>query len=277
MLTGKPSDASRKLTSQFLDRFSLSLAFADLGSVAEDTFLSPISTATGPGGHTGVLFCALPSNGDKPERLGYYPDLQNWEEVEENGQTFWVGTDRDQPIRPADLMRKTVISGYVCDLPGGKWSIPVIRDHEGATTLPKDWRWDGSGQVTEVVQATYRDLWDEFAGVVDLYFGENEETPGVLSLEPSEAMLRCAQVLGINYRFGRVEQNLMGVISSTTWMTILTCAVDLPTFWDVFDAIQKGKQKKSGDDSDQEPKGESPDTSLGPPGDSPDIGQAEAS
>ncbi|MHC4176235.1 MAG: hypothetical protein ACYSWU_01940 [Planctomycetota bacterium] len=270
--------AGGKLSPKFLDRFSLSLAFADLGPVAEDTFLSPISTATGPGGRTGVLLCALPTNGDKPERLGYYPDLQNWEAVEEDGQTCWVGTDKEQPIRPVDLVRKSVIPDYVCDLPGGKWSIPVIRNYEGGTGLPKDWRWNGNGEVTEIVQATYRGLWDEFAGVVDLYFGENEDEPaGVFSLSPAEAMQRCAQVLGVNYRFGRVEQNLTGVIGSETWMTILACAVDLPTFRDVFEQIQQGKQKKSDGEDDQEPRDELPNTSPGPPGDSPDTDQAEAS
>jgi hypothetical protein len=279
MLTGKDGDTSRKLKPEFLDRFSLSAVFTDLGPVAEE-FFSPISTATGPGGHAGMLLCALPTNGDKPERLGYYAPLQNWEAVEENGQMFWVGVDKEEPIRPIDLVRKTVIPGYVCDLPGGTWSIPVIRNYEGGTGLPKDWQWDGNGEVTEIVQATYRGLWDEFAGVVDLYFGENEdEMAGVFSLTPAEAMLRCAQVLSVNYRFGRVEQNLTGVIGSETWMTILSCAVDLPTFQDVFEQIQGAKLKKSpdSDEDDQEPRDELPNTSPGPPDDSPDTGQAEAS
>jgi hypothetical protein len=277
MLTGKSGDAARRLTPEFLDRFSLSLILTDLGPVAEDTFLSPISTATGPGGRTGVLLCALPTNGDKPERLGYYAPLQDWHEVEQNGQTFWVGVDKEQPIRPVDLVRKTVISGgYVCDLPGGKWSIPVIRDYEGGTGLPKDWRCESNGQVTEIVQAKYRELWDDFAGVVDVQFGEGEESAAI-ALSNEDKMLRCLQVLGVNYRFGRIEQNLMGVISSTTADVILFCSVDGRTHWDVFEAIQDGRQKKSDGDPDQEPKGESPDTSPGPPGDSPDTGQAEAS
>jgi len=276
-VTDKEMVSNGKLSSTFLDRFSLSLVLADLGSVAEDAFLSPISTATGPGGHAGVLLCALPTNGAKPERLGYYPDLQDWTEEEANGQLLWVGVDKEQPLRAKDLMRKTVIRGYTCELPGGTWSIPVIRNYDGDTTLPKSWRWDCNGQVTETVQATYRELWDDFAAVVDLYFSEDEDSQGVLALSPNDAMLRSAQVLGVNYRFGRIEQNLMGVIGSETWMTILTCAVDLPTFQDVFEAIQQRKQKKRGDGIDPAVKDELPNTSHGPPDASPATSQAEAS
>lgn len=271
-VTDKQMVTDGKLDPKFLARHDLLAAFADLGPVAED-FFTPLVTATGPGGHAGMLFMALPASGEKPERLGYYPNLQIWEEVEQNGQTFWVGTDKEEPIRSVDLARKAVIPGYTCELPGGVWSIPVIRNPEGGTTLPKDWRWNGDGEVTEIVQSAYRKLWGEFAGVVDLYFGENADDPaGVFTIPPAEAMLRCAQVLGVNYRFGRVEQNLMGVIGSTTWSTILNCAIDLLTFWDAFEATQK---KRGGED--QGPKDESPDTSPGPPDDSPDTGLAELS
>ncbi len=179
------------------------------------------------------------------------------------------------PPMPDDLRRRSIVPGY--DIPLGEhtWTIPVIRDLEGGSGLPRDWRLETDGSVSEIIQETYRSLWQEFTSVVDLFFSPDDPSPaGTFRLDRVEALRRCLDALAINYRIGRAEQNLLKLVNADNWPTILGVTVDLRTFWDVY---QKTQEKKSLRGATPGPKPGSADTAPGPPADSPATGPAAAS
>lgn len=259
-----------------LAAWGLDTIFADCRTVPGDAILAAISTAAGPSGESGCLLMAK-GEGDLHPRAGMYvSEFQEWQDFSVLvGKPLWVGVDKESPITSEDLAKSTRFRGYPLELPSGIWQIPVIRNPEGGTGLPTDWELQADGEVETTVQAAYCQLWKEFAGVVDLYFSPDDPSPaGTFVLDRKEAMRRCLQVLGINYRFGRVEQNLLRVIGSETWHQILGYAVDLPGFWDVYEQTQAQKKIRDEANNDQESRPESPDISPGPPDGSPATGPA---
>jgi len=237
---GQIAPEGRILRSALRER-GLERSLADVEEIQRDASCFGL-TGAGPGGFSGVLLSAIPPGVDPP-RIHFKPEFQEWAEV--IPEKLWIGTDTEHPIEPADLARKRQHAGYQIELAGQTWTVPVIRNPEGGTGLPQDWNAGGNGDVTETIQAQYQRAWDEFASVVDVFFSEDDSAPaGVFQMDRGEAMNRCLDVLLINYRFDRREQNLLHLIGSETWQTILSAAVDLFTFWDMFQATQASKKKR---------------------------------
>ena len=263
-----------KLVDAILKPRQLSRTFADVTNVQQDAYVDEPPGA-GPGGKSGVFLMAMPTSGEKPARVGYYPNQQEWTEFADGDSGYWVGLDKDQPPTPADIQRKSVFPGYGLTLSGQVWQIPVIRDPHGGTGLPCDWTLEASGNVAETIQREYRSLWEEFASVVDLFFSTDTATPpGLFQLERQDAMARCLQALAVNYRIGRAEQNLLRLVNAETWIPILGATVDVHTFFDLYQSRQQKKIPKPV--SDQEHRDESVATSPGQADGSPDTVPAEA-
>lgn len=264
-----------KLSAEVLGPRNLTRTFADIEDAAAECFVEDLQ-GTGPGGSAGVILRAFATNGDRPTRTGYYPKdgVQEWTHFTEAGGDFWVGVDTVLRPEPVDLLRKSHFPGYTLKLAGGEWVVPVIRDPEGGTGLPRKWIQEANGDVTEQVKEAYKDLWESFAGVVDVFFNPDDPSPawGCWQIDRQEAMTHCLQALTIDYRIGRVEQNLLGLVNAENWVAILGAVVDLNTFFDVYTAAQESKKKR---DDAREPKEESPDTEPGEPDDSPDTDQVE--
>lgn len=263
-----------KLNHEVLRARKLDYTFHDVTSVREDCFVQE-TVGTGPGGHAGTFFMAMPTNGRKPARTGYYPDQQEWQEFD---CTYWACIDRDMPPTPDDLVRKNPLEAdvYPVKLLGHEWLVPIIRDPNGGTGLPRDWLMGADGEVDEQVQRQYHLLWTEWAGVVDLFFDPGRPDANVFQITPAEAVKRCLQLLGLRYRIDRAEQNLMHLIDSGNFFPILAAGVNLWAFWDVYVDAQKDEDaKKNGDDSPRpEPKPDGPDTEPGPEAAPPPTGPA---
>jgi hypothetical protein len=254
----------------------LTRTFADITDPQNECYCSDLQ-GTGPGGNAGCVFRAWPTNGDRPTRTGYCPenDLQTWTRFS-NGENaeFWVGLDNALPPAPEDLARKSHAPGYTLRLGPLDLVVPVVRDPDGGTGLPRKWILEASGDVAEEVEDAYRDLWETFAGVVDLFYSPDDPSPaGLFNIDRREAMERSLQALAINYRIGRPEQNLLGLVNAENWPAILGATVDWRTYFAVFEDAQ---QKKMDRDS-RGTRPESSGTSPGEPDDSPDTGQAEPS
>ena len=266
-----------RLSPEILGRYRLDRTFADVGAVADDAVLLELS-GPGPGGESGCLFFALSAGGERPVRIDYQPEFQTWRRMAVTPDLYvYLGIDKEHPVTPKDLVRKSLFRGYAIELAGQTWEIPVIRNPEGGSTLPRDWVIEVDGDVTEAVQAQYLELWTEFVGVVDLFFSADDPSPaGTFVLDRAEAIRRAIDVLAVNYRFGRLEQNLLRLVNPQTWASILSAAVDLATFWDVYQRVQAEKQGrlKKTPDTTGEARPESPATSPGSKEDSPDTGPA---
>ena len=258
-----------KLNDEVLRARKLAFTFHDLASVREDCFVQE-TVGTGPGDHAGTFLMAMPTDGKKPARTGYYPDQQEWQEFVEGEHSYWACIDRDMPPTPEDLVRKNPLEAdaYPVRLRGHKWLIPVIRDPNGGTGLPYDWLVGPDGEVAEQVQRRHHRLWTEWAGVVDLFFDPARPQANVFQIAPAEAVKRCLQLLGLRYRVGRAEQNLMHLVDSGNFFSILAAGVNLWAFWDTYMEAQKHEDaKKNGDDSPRPgPKPDAPGTGPGPGG-----------
>jgi hypothetical protein len=165
---------------------------------------------------------------DIPKRIGYYPAEQTWTPIGD-GTGAWIGLDTASPPTPDDLRRREFHVGYSLELgDGNEWMIPVIRRPDGTTSLPCDMVWDAAGEVQQPIKRSYERFWNDSAIIAewafDLDSGEKKDLPigRMLSL--------AVQALSINYRFGPNEQNLLRVVDSTNFATLLMLTVDYPRF-----------------------------------------------
>lgn len=257
----------------------LARTLADVVDLRRDASLAEL-TGAGPGGHSGSILCALPVDHEPPPRLGYAPQFQTWTRVAcglAAEAELWVGVDTEHPVTAADLRRRKQFNGYEVDVAGEKWTVPVVRDPQGGSGLPRDFVYDDGGKIQERIKGEYLALWEKFARAVWLFFDPAGPWPWRIDL--AEGVDLCLAALALNYRVGRVEQNLLGLIDSDTWVSILAAAVDYPTFRDLAELATA--QKKTAQAADRStisreiPASDaSTATSPGPGDGSPDTGPA---
>lgn len=261
-----------RLSSAILAERGLAGVLDDVTDVRRECWLYE-HTLAGPGGHSGAMLVALPVDQEPPVRLRYAPDFQTWHNF---GNGLWVGLDTEYQPTPADLRRhRKLISGYTVALAPGPMVVPVIRNPDGGSSLPTAWRYNAAGQIEEEVIAAYRDLWESGQAVLDLYGSDL----AAASVDKTWAVDRCLAALGLNYRVGRIEQNLLGLVDSETWLTILGATADWLTFRAVFEARQATTAaKKNGSIRPiQAPEPGSTATSPGPEAEAPTTDPVAAS
>ena len=199
-------------------------------------------TGHGPGRLSGTVCTVLTPGQDPPPRLQFAPDFQTWQRYNDH---LWVGIDKELPPTPADLARPQSFPGWFAKLAGQQFVIPVIRDPEAGTALPKTWRYDADGAFVETIKRRWVDLWERTEAAVDLFF--DPETPDEFQVDAEWALGLCREILNVNYRYGKPTQNLLDLVDSTTWPAILSAAVDVPTFNEAFaDATRARQAKKNG-------------------------------
>lgn len=253
-----------RLDREFLLDVGLARTFDDITSVQQQCSCVDM-TGTGPSGASGCLLTAMPVSGDAPVRVGYHPKFQTWKAV--MADRVWAGVDNEYPVTPDDIVRRKTRHGYQSEMQGSVWLIPIIRGPGGSTALESDWEWDEEGVVQETVAETWRDMWEAFVSVQEMLFRHNAVE---FEMSRQEGGDRCIDAVSINYRFGPVEQNILKLINSDTWLTILMSAVDYPTFRA---ALVFDEQKKTTPDEADD----SPPTVPGSEDCDPTTDQAEAS
>lgn len=218
--------------------------FADVRSVGQ-TAINEL-TGHGPGGASGVLATILPASGEVPKRIGYAPDFQDWRQA---GPDLWIGTDREQPPTPDDLVRSSgrrvpgelhvrpPHAGYELELADGqRWTVPIVRRPAivaqfGAplTSLPMDVGWDSEGKFVETIKPQYEAIWEDTAAICDLFFdAEGRMRRGEFEIDVETGLKWCLRLLALNYRYSRHEQNLLHAIDKENAFIVLGLAVDTP-------------------------------------------------
>lgn len=181
----------------------------------------------GPGGMSGTILHYQSPVTDIPGRIGFYPDEQDWHAVGD-GSGYWIGLSKASPPTPNDLRRPVFHAGYQWVLgDGSEWTIPVIRRPDGTTNLPCDMIWDAAGVVQSPIKRAYERYWQDSEIVADYVFqtaGKDGE------LQVSRALELAVQAIGINYRFGRAEQNILRLVDTTNFADVLFLSVDFPKF-----------------------------------------------
>jgi len=179
-----------------------------------------IAAAAGPGGKPGMIVCARPGEGvPLPRRLGYYPDDPHvtWHTL--RGGDLYLAIDATSPPGPEDLLRRDPLGGQAVRLGDGReWQVPVIRCPIGGTQLPQSIGWH-DGALGLQVKPAYRDLWDRSLAAADFAF-----VSGTISYEVGAAL--AVDVLALNYRLGRDELTLLGLLDTLNIEHVLHAMVD---------------------------------------------------
>ena len=208
----------------------------------------------GPDGKEGMLvgYC-----GGNERLLGYKPpDEQTWRGVP--GTPAMVGMYTADPPSPKSLVRPSALPGRSLELGDGReWLVPVVRtwrgDEESAAwvlELPTAAGLDDEGNWTasEVV-AKYAHLykaavrWYELKQALiaelaraqaddddaDGDEGPDDETTLRAEMDVPELFDLALQMLAANYRLGKVEAVMLGLLSTDTAQAILDEAIDWGT------------------------------------------------
>jgi hypothetical protein len=228
----------------------------------------------GPGGHSGVMLYAIPNSKELPGQLGYYPDSQEWQEASDR---LWIGTDREHPPTPPDLERKRLRRGYFLPHPSAgsgqaALHIAVLRSPAEIHSLPEDFSLSASGKLVRSIKRDYLQLWEDSAEIWDLVIERREGS----EIDIGRGVKFCCRVLGVNYRFGPLEQNLLHWIDSENWMEILCLCVDLPALKE-HGALRDAAQSQDPEKKTPSPAPGSAKPSPGSPGGGRSTGPAAAS
>lgn len=217
----------RRLSRALLRDRGLEAALADC-ETADHVAINDLH-AHGPGGKSGLIVYPLPKSGQLPARMtGYFPAGQIWAPAFGDPEAYWIGHDPAEPPTPADLARRgRGYQGHDLELgPDRTLTIPIVRrPHDRYTALPCEISFDRAGKTFSQIAAEYADLWEAMAPYIDAIFFDGEK-----DFDISAAIGLAARIVGINYRFGPAEQNVLRWLKSTNWGLVLQKAMDLPFY-----------------------------------------------
>lgn len=213
----------------------------------EETRAVGAGAMKGPGGKPGMVV-AVPAGVD---RLGYYPDDQQWRNVP-NLDGVHVGMVKDAPPAPADLRWPRMLDGHLVILGDHKhWLVPVARavrdDYTEYIALPASVRLDDEGNWSRTaVESRYEHLWPLACRWWDakMQAHEHEDDEGLathaISVEFQDLMNAACTALGGNYRIGPAEADLLGLLTSDNAPKVLNALVDFPR---VMELVKKKAQE----------------------------------
>lgn len=171
----------------------------------------------GPDGGSGVLVAPVPQRGHGAQPLGYYPERQQWHELEQH----WVGVDTELGIDPVDLLRPGSLEGLEVRLNGLVWQVPIIRRGGMHPTLPQTLVRRG-GTFAKALRREWQSVWDASGRIWDLAFRQS-------SAEFEEVFDLCCQMLAVNYRVGDDELSILETLDTENFRAVFEAVLDWPT------------------------------------------------
>lgn len=213
-------------------------AAAELGlAYAFERGIDCAQVERGPGGKRGVVVAQQDSYADG--QLGYYEHRQVWRPI--GGTPLYVGHFRDAVPGPEDLARQTQLAGPRLELADGRsWQVPLARAYSEravgeeielrwSVQLPQQLELAADGRwVTGNVNRRYAALWELAEAWLRLRTGtETAEDRERLDFQGQTDGAVLA--LQANYRLGRVEAALLGLLTDCGVIEVLDRLVDLPT------------------------------------------------
>ena len=89
----------------------------------------------------------------------------------------------------------------------------------GGSDLPRAMAWEGD-TFGLVVRPAYRELWERTAPVADFFFSDT-------SLEFEVMATLAVDALALNYRLGKFEASLLGLLDTQNVQHVLAAMIDL--------------------------------------------------
>jgi len=174
----------------------------------------------------------------------------------------WTGLWLEARPGPAELLRAEAVGGHEVELhDGNRWQVPAARAFPEGTQLPETLIM-GPGGLVRRVTAAYAAIWDDACRVWD----SGGELP------QAELWRICVRALGVNYRLGPDEANLLELVTSANLPAMAAALVDVPAIAAAATAVaaeESAASKKNG------PAG--PDTSCGSADSCPATGRPSTS
>lgn len=189
----------------------------------------------GPGGLNGVM---VASNTDTA--VVYEKAAQTWIEC----ANFWVGYWNERKPGPRDLQRGEVVDGHLVEMgDGNDWLIPVARMVDGDTRLPQVIGFNPDGSVRLSVSQKFTAFYDAGFAIF------NELVNNDRYAESAEELLSVAiEALTVNYRVGKWEAGLLGLVTTNNLVRVAQAIIDFPAI----DA-QRSQKKTPSDTPDSLP------------------------
>lgn len=201
--------------------------------------LTPAGVAHGPDGQAGVVV----ADPDRvpPHKIGYYQAEQAWRKIPGGstaaGDALWVGIYTADPPTPADLVRLRPLVGHGVTLADGRrYTVPVARSIDEAAdelvyhnrlpqaiTIDDEGEWQPAG-----VLAQYTRLWEIACAWWDARLGAQETDAG-WTFHFAQANDCALEALAANYRLGKAELALCGLLTEEAVVAVLDALIDWPT------------------------------------------------
>lgn len=230
-------------------------------------------TSAHASGSSGCIVVPDPCSplGVKP-KTGYYVKTQIWEKAPK--ADYWIGYEKDRPVKPDDLLRKEFIAGHTVKLlDGNEWTIPTARSFPMGSKLPKALLLGNDGELISEALPKFASIsqkadlvWKNFVAqqIAKEEGGESEEE----GISFVEAWKIATEAIGLDHVIGENEISVLRLFSTENVSEMLDALVDMPTVIAESMARMEANKKK---DSTVPPDGSS--TKIGEPESSPDTSQ----
>jgi hypothetical protein len=212
---------------EFLAAYELAWAWRDITHKGQ---VSCYEHNRGPGDQPGLFVWIHPG-----KELRYLPGKQHWHECQaappplvRDGTALdrrvWLGIDEGQEVQPADLKREQLTGGWKVSLYEELEPVivPVIRSpRRDRINIPQRMHFDAAGQVVLTVREQWHWLWDGVGRAWDVLTGNGE------AFGYAEGLQLALDVLAVNYRYSRYEQEVLGWLDTSNWLDVLYTATDV--------------------------------------------------
>lgn len=206
-----------------------------------------IFSTKGPDGAQGYFFKLdeMPGGLRKRENayVGFFPDKRTWTKTPDG---YWIGFDTDSPPKPIDVQIPVAPEGYrITLLDGNDWVMPIVRECDGETTLPKVYRLL-DGATCQSLLPGYESLWDVACRIYDtLGTALGQMSPGGHTpLNMDEAFSAVALAFQTNYVIGEMELRALGLCAQDELAAMLQAMVDVPGTIAISEELLKSDKKK---------------------------------
>ena len=203
-----------------------------LAGVLEPSRIRTQEVMRGPDGGPGTIVADA-----REVDCRYQPEAQDWAEAHRG--SFWAGLLRGARPGPADLARDVLYAGYAVLLAdGNRWQVPMARDWRGATALDTRYALTEDGtwgeQVVEKHQAFSKRAEALWLQIEETLAGRVASGDAALSLgvtvSVGDEVDLCCEALAVNYRLGREEASLLGILTRETHAAVVEAVLGWPEY-----------------------------------------------